>query len=180
MTNVASPSTVCSNVAGPVQIWFDTGTGQAMEFYGYSVNGVSIVEQPFMTPIHSDEWGGDAGPPADYQLFGVQHRISIEMQHYDNTKAAKLNKYYNQIALAAASVTAAPGLLMKCAPYTFRMLLLAGTAASPTFVRNYGVCTITSPIDLSPVGSQASRLRLEVESNAKAGAIPWNTDVTTN
>jgi hypothetical protein len=178
MANVPAPPATCANVAGPIQIWVGTGAAFAMEFLGYTINGAEISEQPFMAPLASDDYGGDQGPPADYQLMGTQTRIGLELLKYSPTVAAKLESFYNLVALASVSGTAAVGMLMACTPLTTRVLLLAGTAAAPTYVRNYPLALILEPIEYSPIGSQASRLRVNFIVNAKAGVIPWDTTVT--
>lgn len=178
MTNVASPPTVCANVAGPLQVWVGTGAAVALEFLGWTINGASITEQPFISPLASDDYGGDQGPPSDYQLFGTQHQIRLEFLKYQSSVAAKLELFYNQVALATATGTAAVGMLLGCTPLTTRVLLLAGTAAAPTYVRNYPLAQIIEPLTYDPIGSQASRLQVSFVVNAKAGVSPWDQVVT--
>lgn len=177
MANVGVPPATCANVAGPLQIWVGTGAALALEFLGWTVNGAEISEQPFIAPLASDDFGGDQGPPSDYQIMGYQHRIGLEFLKYQKTVAAKLENFYNLVALASASGTAGVGMLTACTPLTTRVLLLSGDPATPQYVRNYAVAQIIEPIEYSPIGSQASRLRLSFISNAKAGVSPWNTTV---
>lgn len=178
MVNVASPPpTICANVAGPLQIWVGTGTAMALEFLGWTINGAEISEQPFIAPLASDDYGGDQGPPSDYQLMGSQHRIGLELLKYQKTVAAKLENFFNSAALSSASGTAGVGMLLGCTPLTTRVLLLSGDPASPQYVRNYPLALILEPLEYSPIGSQASRLRVNFIVNAKAGVQPWDTSV---
>jgi hypothetical protein len=168
-----SPPPVCAVVAGPVEIWVGTGTSEALEFLGWTVNGVSIQERPFIAPVVSDEYGGSAGPPSDYQLMGVQHRISLELSKYQAGVLAKLDRFYNSIALGSGF--AGVGMLMDCGGLTTRLLMRSGPAGSPTFIRNYTQTLVIDPVELSPIGAQATRARVNFIVNAKAGVIPWDT-----
>ncbi len=173
MTNApGTPTEVCAVVATPLEIWVGTGTAAALEFLGRTVNGVQIEEIPFFSPIASDEYGGDAGPPADYQLMGTQHRISMEMTKFDPTVLAKLDSFYSEVGSPSVGV----GVLMACNSLTTRLLMCSQNLT--TFVRNYPAALILDPIDWSPIGAQASRLRLTFTVNAKTGVVPWNTTTT--
>ncbi len=179
MTNVAyPPPTICAVVAGPVAIWVGTGSAASMEFLGWTINGATIEEQPFIAPLASDDYGGDQGPPSDYQVMGGQHRISLELQRYVPAVLAKLENFYNAAALASASGTAQVGMLLNCLPLTTRLLIVAGDPATFTYCRNYPEALIIDPIELSPIGSQATRARVSFIVNYKAGVTPWNQIVT--
>lgn len=180
MAALGAVTAVCAQVAGPLEIWVGTGALNALEFLGWSINGATIEESPFIAPIASDDFGGDQGPPADYQVMGYQHRISLELHKYDPAVLAKLELFYNQAALSSASGTAAVGMLLNCTPLTTRLLLCSRTAISTfTYVRNYTAVQILDPIEQSPIGSQATRARLAFVANAKAGVTPWNSTTTT-
>ncbi len=173
MTNApGTPTEVCAVVATPLEIWVGTGTAHALEFLGRTINGASIEEIPYFGPIASDEYGGDAGPPADYQLFGTQHRISLEMTKFDPTILAKLDSFYNKVG----SPTVGVGSLMSCSSLTTRLLM--NSANLTTFVRNYPAVLILDPIEWAPIGSQASRARITFTANATTGVTPWNNTTT--
>ncbi len=161
---------ICAVVAGPCEIWVDTGTARALEFLGWSLNGITIEEIAYQTPIHSDENGGDQGPPADYQMFGHRHRILMELSKFQDGVLAKLDQRFNP---NASSGSVGVGMLLGCATASFRLLLKA-----PNFVRNYLATVILEPIEISPVGSQASRARISFTANVVPGGTLWNTTVT--
>lgn len=161
---------ICAVVAGPCEIWVDTGTDRALEFLGWSLNGVAIEEVAYHSQIHSDENGGELGPPADYQLFGHRHRISMELSKFQEAVLAKLDPRYNP---STAIGNVAVGMLLGCATASFRLLLTA-----PNFVRNYLATVILDPIEISPVGSQASRARIVFTANVVPGGTLWNTTTT--
>lgn len=169
MTALADPPVICPVVAGPCQVWVDTGSARALEFLGWSVNGVTIEQTTFQGEIHSDENGGDQGPPSDYQLFGHQHRISMELSKFQAAVLNKLDGRYNP------NVTGADvGMLLSCSQATFRLLLKA-----PNFVRNYPTTIIPDPIELGPVGSNASRARITFIARAALDGTLWNETTTT-
>lgn len=167
-----TPTEVCAYVTGPLEIWLGTGASSALEFLGRTVNGVSIEEHPFITPIHSDENGGDQGPPVDYQIFGSQHRISLEMVKFSASVLAKLEKFYSLVGITGTAVV---GSLISCQTATMRVLICSQDTT--TFVRNYPNCFMLDPIDLSPLGSQVTRARVNFTHNAKTGVQPWNTTI---
>jgi hypothetical protein len=161
---------ICAVVAGPCEVWVDTGTARALEFLGWSLSGVTIEEVAYHAPIHSDENGGPLGPPVDYQLFGHQHRIAMELSKFQDLVLARLDPRYHPDT-AAGNVGV--GMLLGCATATFRLLLKA-----PNFVRNYLAAVILDPIELSPVGSQATRARVTFTANVVTGGTLWNTTIT--
>lgn len=175
MTLPAPPTRPCANVAGPVDVYVDTGTSNAMVWLGRTINGVMIEETSFMGEIHDDSYGGEQGPPTDYQRFGGQHRISLEMQLYVDAVLALVEIGYT------AAATPAVGMMVGCQGAAFRVLLL-GT----NFTRNYeygsgagkGNCFLLDPVERSPIGSQASRARLTFTANYLPGALPYDSVIT--
>lgn len=163
---MAAPA-ICAVVAGPCEIWVDTAADRALEFLGWSINGVTIEEIAYHSEIHSDQNGGEQGPPVDYQLFGHQHRISMELSKFQSAVLAKLAPRFHPLTDAGAVNV---GMLLGCSTATFRLLLLA-----PNFTRNYPTCVIPDPIEMSPIGSQASRARLSFTANQGIGGVLWDT-----
>lgn len=161
---------ICAVVAGPCEVWVDTGTSRVLEFLGWSLGGITIEELAYHSPIHSDENGGVQGPPVDFQLFGHQHRISMELSKFQESVLAKLDPRYNPETTAGS---VGVGMLLGCATATFRLLLKA-----PNFVRNYLATVILEPIELAPVGSQASRARIAFTANVVTGGTLWDTTTT--
>lgn len=161
---------ICAVVAGPCEVWVDTGLDRALEFLGWSLGGVSIEEIAYHAAVHSDENGGEAGPPSDYQLFGHQHRISMELSKFQDDVLGRLDPRYNPATVIG---NVGVGMLLGCSTATFRLLLKA-----PHFVRNYLATVILDPIALSPVGSQASRARVTFTASVVIGGTLWNTTAT--
>lgn len=157
---------ICAVVAGPCEIWVNTGTTSALEFLGWSLNGVTIQEVAYHAPIHSDENGGTLGPPTDYQLFGHQHRISMELSKFQDAVLARLDPRFNP---NATTENVGVGMLLACTTASFRLLLKA-----PNFLRNYLSTVILDPIELSPIGSQATRARVTFTASVAIGGTLWN------
>lgn len=162
-----SPSSGCAFVAGPISVWVDTGSTNALQQLGWTLNGINIEAIGFISPIHSDENGGEQGPPVDYQLMGQQHRITLELSKPVMTVVAALEKFYNP---NTSSANVGTGMLLGCSSGTFRLLLMSPTAGA-TFLRNYISCVILEPIDYSPIGSQATRVRITFTANVVGGVL---------
>lgn len=164
-----TPSSIpCVNVAGKCQIWLDTGTAGALEFLGYSIDGVQIVERPFFVNVPGDENGGSEGPPVDKQLMGDLHYIRLEMSKYDDTIMEKIRKRLKGLAAQSSLV---PGTLVFCGSYYYRLLLTA-----PNFTRNYLAAIPSEPYEMN-VGSRWSRAAIEFECHRLSGTL-WNTTTT--
>lgn len=181
MASLGAVPTVCALVAGPCEAWVDTGTANAMQFLGWTNNGVSITEDAFTSPIHDDTAGGDQGQPTDYQLFGGQHKITCELVRFVDAVLALLEARMNP-----TTPTLGNGMLLGCQNLGIRVLLYSRTGGG--FIRNYeqvgggagkGNCFILDPIERSPIGTQASRARITFTANHSAGVSPWNTTTTT-
>lgn len=167
---MAAPN-ICPTVAGPVEIWVGTGAAAAMEFLGYTINGAAISQTDFTTPVPGDENGGDQGPPVDYQHFGVQYRIQLELGKFQSDVLDKVEARLNPGGTAGSFV---PGILMKCAGKQYRVCLKA-----PNFVRNFTKCNVLGDINRSPIGAQFMRASVTFISNYDSAISGhYNTDVT--
>jgi hypothetical protein len=171
------PPATCFFSAGPCQVWVNTGADGAMEFLGFSVNGISITENVFMTPIPSDENGGNEGPPADYQLMGRQDEISMELGKFNPLVLARLIVRANPGV--NTSINPSVGLLLGCAGKMYRLCLVgcAPSDTNPRFIRNYPACVLPAPIQRTPVGSQIMRASVTFLANVQNGVL-WNESVT--
>lgn len=162
LPNTADP---CHNVAGPVRVYVNTGSGGTLELLGLTLNGVQIEEQDFTSGVPSDEFGGQEGPPSDYQLFGVLHRIDLELGRYDEAVLLKLGQRANP----AVSGNPFPGMLLKCSGKTVRVAL-----SGANFYRNYPAAYVLGPIRRAPLGSQFTRAQISLTATAKVGDTIWD------
>lgn len=150
---LSAPASMCFNVAGPLQIWVNTGTSAAMEQLGWTAEGISIEEIQYHVPLYSDRVGGPNGAPEDYQLFGGQHRISGTLVKWD---AAILAKMANRIL---ATGTRKMGMLIGCSSNTIRALFYSGDGTTHSYIRNYNFITIPDPQRYDRIGSNASQFQ---------------------
>lgn len=156
----------CNNVAGPVQVWVGTGAASALEFLGYTINGVEIEELTFMSNVPSDRDGGTEGPPADVQHMGDLHYLRLEMGQFYEAILAKIRARLNGSTEASSIV---PGTLLKCGNYGFRVLLWG-----PNYTRNYVFGIPRGAIRMN-AGTQFSRAMVEFECHRNALGVLWNT-----
>ena len=168
MTDPAPPS-ICPFVAGPLQIWVDTGASNALEFLGWTAEGVTITERRLTAPVEADEFGGSKGVPVDYQLFGQQHVITAELAKFQPDVLAKLTRGYNpNVAPGNIGV----GMLLVCSAATFRVLLFGRS-----FVRNYLQTVIEEPIEQSPIGAHYTKARVVFTADPD-GDVMYNEVIT--
>lgn len=140
----------CYQVAGPLQIWGNTGSAGAVEFLGWTRGGIEIQEQSFQAEYRSDYTGGEQSTPGDYEWLGEMHTISAEMALFNPTILAKYERRMN------ASITnRVRGTLIGCAGGQFKVLFL-----SLNFARLYTRVFISEPVTYAPVGSPASFPRI--------------------
>lgn len=157
------------NVAGAVLIKTGTGSADALESLGYTINGARITENAFMSDVPGDEKGGNEGPPIDIQYFGQTDIIRLEMSKYDAAVYAKLVPILK--GGTAGSAGTAGTLLFSGTTY-FRLLL---TGAN--FTRNYLRAVLRNPKDIN-CGTKFSTLMLEFECHADGSGVLWNTTTT--
>lgn len=157
MTSPLGPNTIpvgqtipCFNVAGPLQIWVNTGAAYATQFLGWTRGGVSIQEQAFISELKSDLSGGEQGAPADFQYVGVQHTVEAELAQFNTGVLAALERRFN-----AAITPVTIGTLLSCSGANFRMLLVAAN-----FGRLYTRVFVNEPITYAPVGTAVSFPRI--------------------
>lgn len=74
-------------MAGPVLVQWDNAN------LGYAEDKVTIQIQPFFDDIHTDAWGGLAGPFAERQLLGAIANIQVVFTKYDDTLVNALSSY---------------------------------------------------------------------------------------
>lgn len=159
----------CNNVAGAVQVWVGTGTSAALEFLGYTINGVEMEELTFMSNVPSDRAGGTEGPPVDVQHMGDLHYIRLELGQFYESILAKIRARLNG-ATEASSHT--PGTLLACGGYYYRLLLWG-----PNYTRNYLAAIPRGAIRMN-AGTQFSRAMVEFECHRNSSGVLWNTTTT--
>ena len=125
-------------VAGLAIIKVNTGDADALEELGITLDGAQITEQTFTYDVRTDEFGGDAGPPADQQYMGEIHQIRLLMTKWDTAVGNKVGPLKG----GTAGTPGAPGTLMFANAY--RLLI-----HSPNFPRNYHRVLFKEPRELN-------------------------------
>jgi len=110
-------------VAGPVLVKYNEAT------IGYSRDGVTIRIEPRWLDVHSDDFGGASGAPADAQIMGAIATIQADLTKYDNAEALKLTSFEKA---GAAGVLPQLGTLIR-QESEFATLLLDGKNQDFTF-----------------------------------------------
>lgn len=157
MTSPLGPNTIpvgqtvpCFTVAGPLQLWVNTGASYATQFLGWTRGGVSIQEQAFISELKSDLSGGEQGAPADFQYVGIQHTVEAELAQFNVGVLAALERRFN-----AAITPVTIGTLLSCSGANFRLLLIAAN-----FARLYTRVFVNEPITYAPIGTPATFPRI--------------------
>lgn len=155
-------------VAGPVLARTGTGSANALEDLGYSINGVRIFEDVFMGDVPGDQNGGDAGPPIDVQYFGQIDRVELELNKYVPTVVGKIAP---RLLGGTAGTIGTPGTLISGGSKAFRLLLTA-----TGFTRNYLAAIPRGAIE-SSWGTKFSVIRVTFDCHAFNGTL-YNTTTT--
>lgn len=149
-------------VAGPVLVRTgSTPTTFALEDFGYSANGIEIIEEPLELPVPGDENGGDEGIPIDIQYLLERHIIRMELTKFDSAVATRIGvKFKGDVAGVMGTI----GRLFNGGSGTFRLLLTA-----TALTRNY---LAARPRNIEAIyGSKFTRLRVEWECLPSGGVL---------
>jgi hypothetical protein len=119
---------------------------------GYTANGVRIQEEDFYEEVHTDERGGDAGPPAELIYHGKRVRVTLELVKWDGAVA-------DQLAARVSVTTAEPGeaLVMLGGNKGFRVVLKCAVGSW-----DLPMAVVRGQFEMNK-GSRASRLLLALE-----------------
>ena len=143
-----------------------TGSSDALEELGYSIDGFNLEERVFKEDIHSDENGGTAGPPVDIMIHGQIDVITFDAVRIDPIVAAKVQF----VKGTSAGVVPSSCVLLFGDSKSYRVLLI-GT----NFTRNY-LRVVISQKNLGRIGAHASVFRYTLECHMDPTArVLWNT-----
>ena len=156
------------NVPCTVTVKVDTGSANALESWCESIEGISIREQTFKEPIHSDTNGGTAGPPVDLLVHGEVHVITFQSVRFDPVVDAKV-----RFVRSIADGTSTGGCVLAFADGAFYRVLLTGA----NFVRNY-VRVMVEDKELGKIGSHASVRQITLTCYKNDSGVLWNSTAT--
>ena len=112
-------------VAGPVTVSYNS-VG-----LGFTQDGAIITYTPFFGDIHSDDWGGAGGAPADTQLLGTIASVALDMTKYD-VAAVQALAAFSKGGGADGDIPAFGTLIRQ--EGKFATLVLAGSIKTYTFL----------------------------------------------
>lgn len=148
-------------IPGATPISVGTGTANALEMLGYTVNGAEITVEKLMEDVPGDQGGGEGGVPIDIQYFGEIHRIHLELSKWDTAVMAKLEAAINVIGTLTtitAGKSPVPGSLILANSAYYRLLVNPPSAA--TLIRNYPISIPRDPHVVN-VGTKWARLVID-------------------
>ena len=173
----------CPYVSGPVLVKINLRDTNGFVNLGYTTEGVQIEEEFFTNPIHSDQYGGTAGPPVDRQFMGQKAKSSLSLVEYSLAVVKKMREGQASTnwATGVAGQIVNVGGLLSCGKRAFQIQLLgaadvAATAADAGAVTvattlNYPNCWYSGPVRF-PIGSKNTVWDFDIE------AMPFTTDTS--
>lgn len=123
---------------------------------GYTANGVRIQEEDFYEEVHSDERGGDVGPPIDLIYHGKRPRVTMELVKWDAAAADKLAARISVTTPQPGKVYDA-GIVMIAGQKAWRLVLHSAAASW-----DLPVVVVRGQFEINK-GSQHSRLLIAFE-----------------
>lgn len=173
----------CPYVSGPVLVKVNLRDGSGFVNLGYTTEGVQLEETFYTNPIHSDQYGGTAGPEVDRQFMGKSAKISLSLVEYSLATVKKLREGQASTNWSTGNpgTLVNLGKLVTCGNTAFQILLVgsldtAAVAASPGAVTladnlNFPNCWYDGPVRM-PIGSKNTVFDFDIK------ATPWTTDTT--
>jgi hypothetical protein len=173
----------CPYVSGPVLVKINLRDGNGFVNLGYTTEGVQVEEEFYTNPIHSDQFGGTAGPPVERQFMGKKAKIGLSLVEYSIAVVKKMREGQASTnwSTGAAGTLVNIGGLLSCGKRTFQIQLLgaadvAATAADAGAVTiattlNYPNCWYSGPVRF-PIGSKNTVWDFDIE------AMPFTTDTS--
>lgn len=164
----------CPYVSGPCLVKVNLRDGNGVVDLGYTAEGVQVEEQLFEQPIHSDRYGGSAGPPVDKQWFGKSARIPLQLVEYD----LAVVKLMRQITIASTWSTMDDeggivdiGALTSCTNQSWQVILVGSLDSTSSHMTplNFPNCFPTGAIRY-PLGAKNTIFDIDLH------AIPFTTD----
>jgi len=173
----------CPYVSGPVLVKVSLRDGNGFVNLGYTTEGVQVEETYFTNPVHSDQYGGTAGPAVDRQFLGKSAKISLSIVEPNMAVAKKLREGQASTgwATGAAGTIVNVGGLVTCGNRSFQILLV-GAADTATIAADAGAavladnlnfpnCWYSGPIRFN-LASKNTTIDFDIE------ALPFTTDTT--
>jgi len=173
----------CPYVTGPVLVKVNLRDGAGFVNLGYTAEGVQVEEQFYTNPIHSDQYGGTAGPEVDRQFMGKSAKINLSLVEYSLAVVKKMREGQASTNWSTGNpgTIVNVGGLVTCSNTAFQLLLVgaldtaaiaanAGATVLADYL-NFPNCWYDGPVRY-PIGSKNTVFDFDVK------ATPWTTDTT--
>lgn len=161
------------NIPGPCEVLVDTGTSNALETLGWTVNGAQVEQIDYRHEVKGDQNGGDEGSPIEVQHLGFIHRVTLELSKYDEAIMSKL-----QATVYGGTEGTRSAMGLPLSSNSFRLLLkpaLSGTTTAQA-VRNYPIAMLKQPAHV--VGTKATQKRMTFECHPNSSSVVYNKTTT--
>lgn len=173
----------CPYVTGPVLVQVNLRDGAGFVNLGYTAEGVQVEEQFYTNPIHSDQYGGTAGPEVDRQFMGKSAKINLSLVEYSLAVVKKMREGQASTNWSTGNpgTIVNVGGLVTCGNTAFQLLLIgaldteaiaanAGATVLADYL-NFPNCWYDGPVRY-PIGSKNTVFDFDVK------ATPWTTNTT--
>jgi hypothetical protein len=113
------------HVAGPalIRIGPEGCSNAQLQTLGYTRDGARIRTEAYWEEVHTDEWGGDAGPPAEIVYHGERAIVQLELTKWDATIADAIAKRVSSIEGHNTGIIPGAGLLVFSGGLAYRLVI---------------------------------------------------------
>jgi hypothetical protein len=152
---------IAVHVPGATPISVGTGSANALQTLGYTVDGTQITAEKIWEDVPGDQGGGEGGIPIEFQMFGIIHRIHLELSKWDTAVLALLETAINTngtLSTITAGKSPVPGSLVLANSAQFRLLI--NPPNESTLIRNYPLALPREP-QVFNAGTKWARLVMD-------------------
>lgn len=157
------------NIPGPCEVLVDTGSTNALESLGWTVNGAQIEQIDFEHEVKGDQNGGDEGSPIEIQYLGYIHRVTLDLSKYDEAVLSKI-----QPTLYGGTEGTRGYIGTAKSTNSYRLLLKPqfGGSVTSQAVRNYLVAMPKRPAHV--IGTKSTQKRITFDCHPNSSGVVYN------
>lgn len=149
---------------------------------GESENGITVRKTQFIGRVTADRYGGNEGPPAENQFFGLNVDIPLDLSRWDPVQVLKFESLGGLLTVPGTIPLNTVGALLQ-RDHGIRLLLLC--QRDVTLSINFP-CTVWSAPQEQNKGTKYSKCSFSVVANrapegfwnTAAAGIVWDTDIS--
>lgn len=165
-------------IPGPCGVYVDTGSSNALEFLGYTADGVDGSSEELVHETPVDSLGGQGGIPGEIQFLGFIDTLSFDLTKYDSAVFEKMIAFlYGATAgsqTTSVSSVEQSNIGVPKSANSFRLLLkpsLRGTVQT-NHVRNYKIAMLKSCRAVT--GTKAKRQKMTFRCYPNSSLVTWD------